>query len=128
MAKTNGFKIIKNLRAIFDKRPHRRDSALKYLSEIYKTVRKHSWIADDVDLELEREPRTSNLFAHLIEVTSDLDAKTRSKYANVLSAADAENIHSTKFESFIKDSGGFNKVIAKRVARRKEFPSVGQWR
>jgi hypothetical protein len=126
MSKSKGLMIIQTLRAIFDNRPHRRDAALGYLTEIYKIVRKHSWIRDDVDLELEGEPRTENLFAHLIEVTSVLAPKTRSKFARVLKIADDQNIHYTKFELFIRNSGGFNKVIAKhRTVRR---PYIGQWR
>jgi len=70
------------------------------MTEVYKTVRKHrSWIEDDIDLKLEREPRTTNPFAHLIEVTSDLTPKMRSKYANVLRIAHEQNIHSTSDDS-----------------------------
>jgi len=98
------------------------------MTEVYKTVRKHrSWIEDDIDLKLEREPRTTNPFAHLIEVTSDLTPKMRSKYANVLRIAHEQNIHSTKFEVFIEKRGGFNKVIEKHMAKRRKFASVGQW-
>jgi hypothetical protein len=127
MHKSKGLTIIDNLRAIFENGSHQRDGALKYLSEIYKAVRKHPWITDDVDRELEREPRTSNLFAHLIEVTSNLAPKLRSKYAKVLQISQEQNVHSTKIEVFIKTQGGFNKVIEQHMAKRRKFAPLGQW-
>ncbi len=127
MPKSKGFKIIENLRAIFENRPHKRDGTLTYLTEVYRTVRKHPWITDDVDLELEREPRITNLFAHMIEVTSDLTPKMRSKYAKVLRIADEHKIRFRDFETFVKSKGGFNAVIEKFRSKRRKFASVGQW-
>jgi len=128
MPKSKGFRIIENLRSIFENRPRDRDGTLKYLTKVYRTVRKHrGWIEDDIDLKLEREPRTSNLFAHLIELTSDPTAKMRAKYAEVLRIAHEPGIHSTEFEAFIKRQGGFNKVIEKFRSKRRKFASVGQW-
>jgi hypothetical protein len=128
MLKSKGLKMIEELRTIFETRPHQRDATLTYLTEVYRTVRKNRWIRDEVDLELEREPRTSNLFAHLIEVTSDLTQKLRSKYANVLRIAHEQNIQSTKFRVFIENQGGFNKVIEKGLAKRRKFALIGEWR
>jgi hypothetical protein len=127
MSKSKGLEIIENLRTSFENRSHQRDGALKYLIEIYKAIRKRPWIKDDVDQELEREPRTSNLFAHLIEVTSDFTPKMRSKYAHVLQIAQEQNVHSTKFEVFIKTQGGFNEIIEQHMAKRRKFAPLGQW-
>jgi hypothetical protein len=101
---------------------------LNYLSKIYKIVRKHhSWIEQEIDLKLEREPRTDNLFAHLIEVTSDLDPKLRSKYAKVLWIADDQHVHSSEFQGFVKRAGGFNKVVERHRAKVRKFGPIGVW-
>jgi len=128
MPKSKGLKIIENLRAIFENRPRERDGTLEYLTEVYKAIRKHrSWIEDDIDLKLEREPRTTNPFAHLIEVTSDLTPKMRSKYAKVLRIADEHKIRFRNFEAFVKSKGGFNAVIEKFRSKRRKLASIGQW-
>jgi hypothetical protein len=116
--------IIEELRDVFENRPHVRAGALSYLSEVYKVVRRHrSWIRSEIDLELERNPRTSGLFADLIEVTSDCDPKTRWKYAKVLNIADENHIRFRDFQTFVKSKGGFNGVIAKfSIKRPKHAP------
>jgi hypothetical protein len=120
--------LIKRIKAHFETRPRRRDSTLKYLIEIYKAVRKHrSWIESEIDRRLERVPRTDDVFAQLIEVTSDLNCKLRWKYAKVLQIADDRHIHSSEFRNFVERAGGFNKVIERHRAKMRKFGPIGVW-
>lgn len=118
MRKDQGQRLIKAAKASFEDRPEGREGMLFYLSSIYETIRKHrSWIGKKINKRLKRKPKTDDLFSHLIEITSDLDPKLRSKYAKVLRIADENDVHSSEFESFVKGTGGFNKVIERRMAR-----------
>jgi len=105
---------VTKLKAIFECRKRGAAGTYEYLGKVYACLRARGAtraFRKAVDAELDRSPHTDNLFADVIEVTSDYSPKLRWKYANLLQLMSEHGVPSMRFEQFIKKRGGFNATI-----------------